>query len=377
MSKALVKKFAYHSTTIGGALASCAQLYNTLEVVLRCTFSMQAHEAKMLSVWLCLALGVSFEFPAAHRMYRKNSLFRQIQRDIPQTTVSVSHSRKFAQLAEVTLDGLTALTEGGLSFYSVFGLLNLSKEHPIPSILKYVLSALFGIPSTISVFSMNYRNSLSRPKNNNTTSTKQYHLGYQLLMLGLPSLITAIGHGLETLYDGQSSLVEVIFSEPVGSINCENSLFEFANLAQSLAFVAVGILAMSMAFKAGIREKMHIEKASQKHDGLLNWLKYTFRNILLGLGSVIAGFINTFPALAAIASFPISEFTKTFLLSCVFLLHGLGGAFVKGHYWQEAIRELFNIAKEWTHKIACCKPAEDRRPLIETEERRADTLSPA
>jgi hypothetical protein len=350
------RKLLTYSTSGISAIAGLAELNNVSFVLLRCVARMPDPQAFLIAMIASGSLGLIFQLPSEAKMFVSHSIF------------SHHHHKKSAEapkcllglkIAETLADGVAALTDAGLIFYAIAELLG---QFQAPSVAKYILGSFFALPRAISVYGVNHAHSLAyvfqkkegyeEIKEEKDCSVALKLLGYQLLWFGLPSIVAAAGHGFETFYESEATVMNFTNST-IGAQACTSQLLAFGNMGQALAFAAVGLLSLAVAFKTGVVEGVHIKKAHEKHGSFLNWLKKTFANILLGLGNMIASMLHTLPATATVAILPLDHMAKIFIISSMILLDGFVGTFVHGKYWQEAIKDIQKFLVAFGEKISC------------------------
>ncbi|MCD6047851.1 MAG: hypothetical protein K0S08_1498 [Gammaproteobacteria bacterium] len=353
----VARKALVYSTSGAAAIAGLAELNNVSFVLLRCVAKLPDPQAFLIAMIASGALGLIFQLPSETKMFASHSVFSHHHHKKPAETPKCFLGLK---VGETLVDGLAALTDAGLSFYAIAELLN---QFQVPSVAKYILGSFFALPRAISVFGLNHAHSLSHVfqkkdgyeeiKEEKDCSMALKLLGYQLLWFGLPSIVAAVGHGFETFYESEATIMNFTNSTIDAQV-CSSQLLAFGNIGQALAFAAVGLLALAVAFKTGVVEGVHIKKAHEKHGGFLNWLKKTFANILLGLGNLIASMLHTLPAAATVAILPLDHMAKIFIISSIVLLDGFVGTFVHGKYWQEAMKDIKKLLLAFGEKISCC-----------------------
>jgi hypothetical protein len=344
------------SSAVIGAVAGCLELYNIFQTVLSCSFDIDSPEGKSLSLWLCLFFGIGFRFPSGYGLYYHNTLFKSasVNSELFLLRLEEEGKKKEFSYTELTVDFLSAVSEGGLTFNSVFSLFTDCENYCWPIFLKYTVSAFFAISTTLSIFGVNRENSFIdcfvQSKKTVSYGTFFYISGGKILFLML-ALIAGIGQLFDSFYDVEATLRNFSDTQEGGQFSCQSALLSLKGVGQYLLFFILIFLSFMMSFKVAVIEGLHVKHIDEINDGLINSLHKIFGNMLLAAGNIIASVVETLPIIAAMSFLSLNLPLKVFLFSLVILLMGLTNVFVRGLYWQLSMKQGVSALHRWSEQI--------------------------
>mgnify|MGYP000166707223 CR=1 FL=1 len=344
------QKYLGHLVAGGGALIGCIELYNILETIATCSFSMNESEAKTLSFWLSLILAFSLRGPTLWGLYSKNNCFFDSERRSGYLRINPP-KKNAVYFLELFFDLIAALSAGGLSLYAAVNFFSDVFGSTSNNWGFYLLSFFLSCFSTVTVFGINRKYALSNNfffkenyllKKSRDFSTKQY---ISVISMCFLLLIAGINDGFEIAYSAAVTIFDFLRHSEAKSLICPDNLFNFKESIDILILISLSIFALLTAFKSMLLGFIHLNDFLEFHHNLLNSWKNFFHSGACSLGAILAAALNNLGGIAALSILPLTWEVKCAVSLGIFILNGLGTAPIFGSYWREAVGNIIEKIK--------------------------------